>query len=363
MNKDLIDDRFGRFREIPLALALMGQKVTGLCLSYAQRKEGWVDDGPVMWKSINATPFKFPGLLRFIFEARRQVKNSDIIWACSDSFYGVIGCVLGKLYNVPVVFDIYDNFGKFLIAQLPLAKQLYHWAIRNSNALTCLSKPFVEYIRNNFDGRTNVFPIEFAVRHDLFKPMDKLQCRKNLSLPLHAQLVGTAGAINKKREVNLLFDAFNQLKLKYSDLHLVVAGQRDRSIQIPRDPKVFDFGTLPFERVPELINTLDVAVVCYADDDYGKYCFPQKTREFMACNVPVIAAGVGGLRDIFRGNPHWLYEPGSAGSLARTLEKRLSDQTTNYAPGPGWRDLAQKLERIMVKISADFVKTNTAPPA
>jgi glycosyltransferase involved in cell wall biosynthesis len=234
-----------------------------------------------------------------------------------------------------------------------VAKQLYHWAIRNSDAITCLSKPFAEYIRKNFNGRTNVFPIEFAVRHDLFKSMDKLVCRKNLGLPLDARLIGTAGVINKKREVNLLFDAFNQLKQKYSNLNLVVAGQRDRSIQIPRDPKVYDFGILAFERVPELINALDVAVVCYADDDYGKYCFPQKTREFMACNVPVIAAGVGGLREIFRDHPQWLYEPGSAESLARTLEKRLSDQTTNYAPSPSWGDLAQKLERIMVKISSD----------
>jgi glycosyltransferase involved in cell wall biosynthesis len=321
MNKDLIDDRFGRFREIPLALAQMGQEVTGLCLSYAPKIEGPVKDGPVLWKSINATSLKFPGLLRFISEARKRVKNSDIIWACSDSFYGIIGCVLGKLYNVPVVFDIYDNFGKFLIAKLPVARQLYHWAIRNSNAVTCLSKPFAEYIRNNFSDRRNVFPIEFAVRHDLFKPMNKLQCRENLSLPLNARLVGTAGAINKKREVNLLFDAFNQLKLKYA-----------------------------------------VAVVCYADDDYGKYCFPQKTREFMACNVPVIAAGVGGLREIFKDNPHWLYQPGSAESLARTLEERLSDQTTNYTSSPGWEDLAEKLESIMLKISADFVKSNLTPP-
>jgi glycosyltransferase involved in cell wall biosynthesis len=363
MNKDLIDDRFGRFREIPLALAQMGQEVIGLCLSYAPRIEGRVKDGPVLWESINATVFKFPGLFRFILQARKRVKNSDIIWACSDSFYGVIGCVLGKLYNVPVVFDIYDNFGKFLIAKLPVARQLYHWAIRNSNAVTCLSKSFAGYIQNNFDGQTNVFPIEFAVRHDLFKPMDKLECRQNLSLPLNARMVGTAGVINKKREVNLLFDAFNQLKMKYGDLHLVVAGQRDRSIQIPRDPRIYDFGTMPFERVPLLINALDVAVVCYADDDYGKYCFPQKTREFMACNVPVIAAGVGGLREIFRDNPHWLYEPGSVGSLARTLEERLSDQTTNYAPSPGWGDLAKKLERIMLKINSDFVTTDPTPPA
>jgi hypothetical protein len=193
MNKDLIDDRFGRFREIPLALAQIGQEVIGLCLSYAPRIEGPVKDGPVLWESINATVLKFPGLFRFVLKARKLARNSDIIWACSDSFYGVIGCMLGKLYNVPTIFDIYDNFGKFLIAKLPVARQLYHWAIRNSNAVTCLSKPFAMYIQNNFDGQTNVFPIEFAVRHDLFKPMDKLQCRKSLGLPLTARLVGTAG--------------------------------------------------------------------------------------------------------------------------------------------------------------------------
>jgi len=361
MNKDLIDDRFGRFREIPLALAQMGHNVIGLCLSYAPRTEGPLKDGPVLWYSMNATRAKFPGLFRYVLEARKLARKSDIIWACSDSFYGVIGCIVARLTRVPVVFDIYDNFGKFLIAKLPVAKQLYHWAIRNSDAVTCLSKPFARYIQNNFDRRTNVITIEFAVRHDLFKPMSKQVCRKSLDLPLNARLVGTAGLISEKREVHLLFDAFEKLKLKYADLHLVVAGQRDRGMQIPRDAKIHDLGILPFERVPELVNALDVAVVCYADDDYGKYCFPQKTREFMVCDVPIIAAGVEGLQEILGDHPEWLYEPGSAVSLARTLEKRLGDGTTNYAPSPGWEDLAKKLEHIMVQVNPHLAQNSTNP--
>ena len=53
-HKDLLDDRFGRLREIPLELARRGHRVTGLCLSYRSREEDWVSDGPVRWKSINA---------------------------------------------------------------------------------------------------------------------------------------------------------------------------------------------------------------------------------------------------------------------------------------------------------------------
>jgi glycosyltransferase involved in cell wall biosynthesis len=70
----------------------------------------------------------------------------------------------------------------------------------------------------------------------------------------------------------------------------------------------------------------------------------------MACQTPVIAAGVGALKEMFINNPDWLYEPGCSSSLANALEKRLSDLTTNYPPPPSWMDLAKELETIMLEI-------------
>ncbi len=69
MHKDLIDDRFGRFREIPLSLSQMDHEVTGLCLSYPRRNTGWIKDELVLWKSINASVLKFPGVIQFMFAA------------------------------------------------------------------------------------------------------------------------------------------------------------------------------------------------------------------------------------------------------------------------------------------------------
>jgi len=348
MSKDLLNDRFGRFREIPLALGQMGHKVQGLCLSYAKRNECYIKDGPVIWKSINATRLKLPGLLRFIIEAHKLAKKTDVIWACSDSFYGVIGCMLAKINKVPVLFDIYDNFGRFFTARLPVLKQLYHWAIRKSDAVTCLSKSFAGYVKDTFGKHIRVYPIEFAVRDDLFKPLDKMHCRQMFGLPLNSLIVGTAGALYKVRDVHLLFEAFKYLKDKYADLHLAMAGPRD--IEIPDNARIHDCGILPFEKVPYFVNALDVAVVCYADDDYGKYCFPQKTREFMACDVPIISAKVGSLKELLIDHPEWLYVPGNSRDLAKVLENRLVDRETGYVPPPTWSNLANRLEQIMLKI-------------
>ena len=350
MGKDLINDRFGRFREIPLELAQNGHRVRGLLLSYARRDEGWLKDGPVFWKSINASALKFPGLLKFIFASIRMAKKSDVIWACSDSFYGVIGCLLGRLFHVAVIFDIYDNFAEFYVAKLPIMKQLYHWAIRKSDAITCLSSSFAKFIKKEYGRAKHVYPIEFAVRNDLFKPLDKSHCRKILGLPTHAVLIGTAGGLFKIRDVHLLLEAFFQLKKKYPDMHLALAGPTDNKILIPDNSRIHYLGILPFEKVPYFMNSLDVAVVCYADDEYGKYCFPQKTREFMACDVPAIAARVGGLKELFADHPRWLYAPGDAKSLIEVLERRLSDKTTGYSEPPTWKDLATLLESTMLLI-------------
>ena len=52
MGKDLLNDRFGRFREIPLELARIGHKVTGICLSYRARSEGRIFDQDALAASL-----------------------------------------------------------------------------------------------------------------------------------------------------------------------------------------------------------------------------------------------------------------------------------------------------------------------
>jgi glycosyltransferase involved in cell wall biosynthesis len=347
MNKDLLDDRFGRFREIPLALGQKGHKVQGICLSYAKRNEGYIKDGPVMWKSINATSMKIPGLLRFIHEAQRFAKQSDAIWACSDSIYGIIGYMLSSRYRIPLVFDLYDNFEYFLMARMPIIKQLYRWVIRKSAAITCVSRPLARLVRS-YRKNGRVYVIENAVRKDLFKPMIKKTCRDVLKLPQNALLVGTAGALDRNRGIQFLFEAFDMLKTKHLDLHLVLAGPRN--IQIPFDNRAHDLGILPQEKVPILLNALDVAIICNRENEFGRYCFPQKAKEIMACDIPLIAARVGSMAELLKDHSEWLFNPDDASNMARVLENRLGDRRTGYKKVLSWSDVAAELEKIFINL-------------
>jgi glycosyltransferase involved in cell wall biosynthesis len=347
MNKDLIDDRYGRFREIPLALAQMGHQVKGICLSYRPKNEGRIQDGPVEWESINLGQTKILGLRRFIKRSSHYAKSVDVIWACSDSIYGIFGYMLSAKYSTPLIFDLYDNFEYYLAAKLPIIKQLYHHALRNCSAVTCVSCPLAELV-NFYGKKENVVVLENAVRDDLFFPMEIKSCRADLGLPTNSQLIGTAGALEDNRGIQSLYGAFDILKDRYPDLHLVLAGPRKANL--PRGNRIHDLGVLPLEKVPLLLNALDVAVICNRNSEFGKYCFPQKAAEIMACDVPLIAARVGSMAGLFKDRPAWLFTPESKKDLATAIEYRLAHRNTDYTNVPSLQKAAEILEKIMAKL-------------
>ncbi len=339
MNKDLLDDRYGRFWEIPYALSSFGHNIHGLCLSYKKRSEGVFKD-TVIWESINAGMLKLPGLLKFIRRADHLASKSDIIFACSDAFYGVIAAFFSKKHHVPMLFDLYDNFEYYLSGRLPILKQLYRWAVRNSDLVTCISQP-LQNLLYSYGIKGNSIVLENAVKKNLFYPMAQSSCRRSLNLPLSAQLVGTAGALTKNRGIEVLFAAFEILSSTLPNLHLVLAGPRN--VRIPCNDRIHDMGNLPFEKVPTFINALDVAVICNEDNSFGRYCFPQKAREIMACNVPIVAANIGSIAALFHKNPEWLYKTGSVTDLAKSISNRLKDKSTDYVIIPNWGELAREL--------------------
>lgn len=358
--RDLLDDRYGRLWELPLALARRNNQVRGVCLSYEQRTEGaavidhgsGTGQGEISWHSLNAGALRLPGLLNFLRHARQLARlfRPDVIWSASDSFYGIIGERIARTTGAAHVFDLYDNFESFGAVRLPGMRAAYRAVVRRAHGVTCVSEPLREKIANEYRRTGPVLVLPNAIDRLLFHPRDPVLCRRQLGLPTDAQLIGIAGAISRSRGIETVFDAAARLMRGRDHVHLVLAGPRDRGLVFPDDPRVHDLGILPYADVPTLINALDVALIPNRDSEFGRYCFPQKAYEYLACRVPVVASDVGAMHSLFEECPQSRFRPENRDDLLRALIDQLDQPCRVSTPIPDWEELGARLDSFLRQV-------------
>jgi glycosyltransferase involved in cell wall biosynthesis len=337
---------------LPIELAKLGHQVFGISLSYrARRREVVTDstDNPnlfVLWHSVNLGRLVLPGLVAYVrqvYELARRYQP-HILWACSDSLHVIIGITVARALKIPCVVDLYDNFESFKATQLPGILTLFKRAVRDANGVTCVSRLLAEHITRDYHRQESTLVLENAVRRDLFYARERVTCRNHFGFPEHGTIIGTAGALHKSRGIEVLFRAFDSLSQTQPGLHLAIAGARDRLGGIAKRLAIYDMGMLPLEEVPFFLSALDVAVICNKSSLFGRYCFPQKAYEILACRVPLVAAAVGSMNELLIDYPQCLYEPESAASLGDAIRRQLEGQTIVDVDVPSWADSAKKLE-------------------
>jgi glycosyltransferase involved in cell wall biosynthesis len=369
MGMDLLDDRFGRFRELPLELSRLGHEVSGLAISYRPRPICVTLDrddnrhGSVTWYCENVTGSILPPLNKVVRRVCHLIREfkPDIIWASSDAYITTLGAWLAKCTQTCCVIDLYDNFESFAGSKLPGLITLFRRAVRHVEGVTCFSKRMMDYVIYTYRRTKPVTIIESGQRDDLFYSRAANTCRLGLGLPQPATIIGTAGALDQSRGIETLFSAFWLLEKTNNDIHLALAGPRGTSLSIPRSPKIFDLQILPHGAVSLFLNALDVAVICYKESSKGEVSFPQKAYEIIACRVPLVAAAVGSMKELLAEYPDCLYEPEDPRSLAAAIERQLQSRRIVNITAPPWRDSAKKLALFFETVLAQRTASPQSP--
>lgn len=353
LGKDLLDDRFWRYYELPRLLARRGHDVRVLLLSYRRREEGsfsFPEAEGVVWQSINAG-FPLPwGISRYFKQLYRTLDSfcPDLVWAGSDAYHAIVAWQYCRFYRVPFVIDLYDNYESFNGTKVPGVRALFRRACRAADGLTVISHMLDDYVDTTYGTHRPRRVLGNAVPKEVFFPREKQEARESLGLPKTGRLIGTAGALTKERGISVLFDAFLRLAADDPDLWLVLAGPRDETLRRYPQERIIDLGILDPDRVPLVLNALDVAVICNLDSDFGRYCFPQKFYEIVACGVPVVAANVGEMKRLLAPWPDLLFPPTSAAVLAERIGRQLGAPLFPHEiQVPAWKDQAIELERFL----------------
>lgn len=359
MGKDLLNNKFGRFWELPQELAKLGHIVQGVCLNYqnqnSQANKIFYGSESIIWHPLSLHLFSISSWARY-WKKLVNIANEfrpDIIWACSDAFHAIIGVKLANHIRLPCVVDLYDNFESYPATWLPGVFPLFKRAVKNANGITCVSHALADKIAEQYSPSGLIIVLENAINKHLFYSQNRSDCRKHLKLPLSIKLIGTAGALYANRGIDILYRGFNRLTEANTNIHLVVAGPRKNHTPVPRHPRIHDLGILRHDQIPVLINALDVAAICNRDSAFGRYCFPQKLYEILACRRPLVAAEVGAVRLVFRNYTECLYEPGDVADLMRAVKGQLQNPFVPDIEVLDWSDLAKRLEAFFKKITAN----------
>ena len=358
MSKDVIVDRYARLYEIPFQLAKLGHTVTGFCLSYHGQAD--IDEthnaspGHLDWESRSLGRLYAPALIAYPHRLLRRLREfaPDLLIGASDIPHVVLSAWLAKRLKLPYVVDLYDNFEGFRQAHIPGMVPALRRAVRNAALVTTTSKPLKDFVTDVYRARGDVISMPSTVDKAIFRPLDKAACRKSLELPANAPLIGTAGGLYRDKGVETLYEAWKIIEKQNREAHLVLAGPVDSHFAPPVSDRIHYLGSLPHARTAELFSALDVGAICIRDTPFGRYCFPQKAYEMLACGLPVAAAHVGAMVDLLAGSPSCLYQVDNPNSLASTLLTQLETPSTSRVIIEDWAQLMGSLEPRLVQLAS-----------
>jgi len=268
----------------------------------------------------------------------------DWIIGFSDTYYGILAVHLAGRLGCKSLIDAYDNYESYIPWFRPL-QLLWRNALARADLITAAGPQLAELMnRGRKDKPSVVVPM---AADPIFKPLDKKICRKNLGLPLDRKLIGYCGSIHPSRDINILFDAFRCLAAKRTDIELVLTGRKAPKIEIPKG--INWLGYLPDEKMPLLLNSMDVLTVLNQDSSFGNFSYPVKLYEAMSCKVPVVATATPATKWIMKKHLDHLVPPGDSISLCKVISGILEHSGgINYGMVEGWKEVTTNFEKALI---------------
>lgn len=350
MAKDVILDRYARLYEIPRQLARRGHQVLGLCFSYQNSVDGvWRHEagaGQLEWESRSPGALWVPALLSYPAQALKRLRafRPDVVIGASDIPHVCLGAWLAKRLGVPYVADLYDNFEGFGQASIPGMKAALRRGVRSAQLVATTSSPLADHVRDVYRASGEILSMPSTIDESLFFPRNRRECRAALGLPEQALLVGTAGGLHADKGIGVLYEAWNSLSARRPDVQLVLAGPSDKQLPPPASARCHYLGQLSHEQTAMLFSALDVGVIYLRETAFGRYCFPQKAYEMLACGLSPVAADVGAMRALFGSTPQCLYRADDSDSLVDTIERQLAQPTRPGVIIRNWEETIGELD-------------------
>lgn len=253
---------------------------------------------------------------------------------------------------------------------MKLCQKLY---LKLSDRLVIVSPQIRDDLNKTYHlNRRKMVVISNGANTDLFKPLDKIQCRMKLGLNPSAYYVGFVGAFYPWHGVDLLIESARKVLREMPNVNFILVGEgtlRQEMIRLVEKHNLensFIFtGKVPYQSVPLYINSFDLGVALFVIKDTKVSGCPIKIFEYLACGKPVITTDVKGVKDIVAKSRFGLVvESKTPDKLAESIAEILSDEELKYRTASkaprlirsfySWEITARKVERVCQEVVREW---------
>lgn len=255
------------------------------------------------------------------------------------SLLGTAGVEIARELGIPHILEVNaplsEEHARYRGSAFPqMIRSTERRILAAAGQVIAVSEPLGQWlVESGVDpGRVTVAPNGVDV--DRFAAGRGGKVRRQLGLD-DRPIVGFAGTLKGWHGTETLVRAMGQLARNRGvdrTPHLLIVGDGPQRLNLEGaaaaagvDGLVTFTGTVPHHEMPDYLAAMDIAVAPYdATPDF--YFSPLKLFEYMAAARPVIAAGIGQIRDCLHdGVTGLLYPPGDVDALARRIGALADD--------------------------------------
>lgn len=261
------------------------------------------------------------GYLKHVSALKQCIRefNPDVLHAHYATSYGLVGALSGFH---PLVISSWGTDVMRFPQKNFLAKFILKFNLRRADLLCATSDTIKTYIRQVIDKPVSVVP--FGVDTGVFK--------KNLVNSIFEANTFVLGSIKPLEPLynnDVLVRSFAAIAGKYEHIRLLIVGTGSQEAalkqlcaQLNISEKVKFTGRVPFEKVSDYFNMLDVLVNLSDYESFGV-----SVIEAMACEKAVVVTNVGGLKEVVPDDSvGYKVEVGNVQETVAAIEKLVLDR-------------------------------------
>ncbi len=224
-----------------------------------------------------------------------------------------------------------------------LELRLKKWAFNKENlTVIVLSRWMEQLVRKSILRNHQILHIPNGVDLDIFRPLDRSQCRQLLGLPMARNLILFAAADLKdpRKGMDLLIQALAGLSAHLKGkTSLVIMGQTNDLDLSGIGMEIYRLGFIQDDRLKaQVFSAADIFAFPTRADN-----LPLILQESLACGTPVISFDVGGVSDLVRPEVTGLLAPPEeARQFGFFIEKLLSDPALRKRLSYSCREIAEQ---------------------